>query len=100
MTNLYSLGDSDDNSFYVHASQVTSPPAWISMSAKHALKIGFDYRRIKAAGNDYNTGGGSYSFSGIFTASNATSTGTGGADLADSIARLSGQRVDYDVRQA
>jgi hypothetical protein len=82
MTNLYSLGDSDDNSFYVHASKnfSTSLDKYVG---KHAFKVGFDYRRIKAAGNDYNTGGGSYSFSGIFTASNSTSTGTGGADLAD-----------------
>jgi trimeric autotransporter adhesin len=82
MTNLYSLGDSDDNSFYVHASRnfSTSLDKYIG---KHSLKVGFDYRRIKAAGNDYNTGGGSYSFTGIFTASNNTSSGTGGADLAD-----------------
>ena len=82
MTNLYNLGDSDDNSFYVHASRNFSS-SLDKYIGKHSLKVGFDYRRIKAAGNDYNTGGGSYSFSGIFTASNNTSTGTGGADLAD-----------------
>ncbi len=82
MTNLYGWGDSGDNSFYVHASRnfSTSLDKYIG---KHALKVGFDYRRIKTAGNNYNNGGGNYSFSGIFTASNATSTGTGGADLAD-----------------
>jgi hypothetical protein len=82
MSNLYSLGDSDDNSFYVHASRNFSA-SLDKYIGKHALKVGFDYRRIKAAGNDYNTGGGSYSFNGIFTASNNTSSGTGGADLAD-----------------
>jgi trimeric autotransporter adhesin len=82
MTNLYGLGDSGDNSYYVHASRnfSTSLDKYIG---KHALKVGLDYRRIKTAGNNYNNGGGNYSFSGIFTASNATSTGTGGADLAD-----------------
>jgi trimeric autotransporter adhesin len=82
MTNLYGLGDSDDNSFYVHASRNFSA-SLDKYIGKHSLKVGFDYRRIKAAGNDYNTGGGSYSFTGIFTASNSTSSGTGGADLAD-----------------
>jgi hypothetical protein len=82
MSNLYTLGDSDDNSFYDLASRNFSTSLDKYMG-KHAIKVGFDYRRIKAAGNDYNTGGGSYSFNGIFTRSNPTSTGTGGADLAD-----------------
>jgi hypothetical protein len=82
MTNLYTLGDNDDNSFYVLASKNFSTSLDRYMG-RHALKLGFDYRRIKAAGNDYNTGGGQYTFNGIFSQSNATSTGTGGADLAD-----------------
>ena len=50
---------------------------------RHSLKAGFDYRRIKAAGNDANNAGGQYAFNGIFTKSVPTSAGTGGADLAD-----------------
>ena len=50
---------------------------------RHSLKAGFDYRKIKAAGNDANDAAGNYSFNGIFTKSAPTSAGTGGADLAD-----------------
>jgi trimeric autotransporter adhesin len=82
MSNLYSLGDSDDNSFYDFASRNFSA-SLDKYVGKHSFKAGFDYRRVKAAGNDYNTGGGSYTFNGIFTKSNDTSSGTGGADLAD-----------------
>ena len=82
MTNLYSLGTSDNNSFYVHASKNFSASMDHYMG-KHSLKFGFDYRRIKAAGNDSNDAGGNYSFNGIFTQSFPNSTGTGGADLAD-----------------
>jgi hypothetical protein len=82
LSNLYTLGDSGDDSFYVHASRNFSA-SLDKYIGKHALKVGFDYRRIKAAGNDYVTGAGSWSYTGIFTASNNTSTGTGGADLAD-----------------
>ncbi len=82
MSNLYSLGDSDDNSFYDLSSKNFSA-SLDKYVGKHSFKVGFDYRRIKEAGNDYNTGGGSYSFNGIFTKSTNTSTGTGGADLAD-----------------
>jgi trimeric autotransporter adhesin len=82
MSNLYSLGDSDDNSFYDFASRNFSA-SLDKYVGKHSFKAGFDYRRVKAAGNDYNTGGGSYTFNGIFTKSNSTSSGTGGADLAD-----------------
>ena len=49
----------------------------------HSLKAGFDYRRIKAAGNDANDASGNYHFNGIFTKSAPTSAGTGGTDLAD-----------------
>src|SRR6266849_893300 len=50
---------------------------------RHNLKAGFDYRRIKAAGNDANNAAGDYAFNGIFTKSAPTSSGTGGSDLAD-----------------
>src|SRR6478672_6002653 len=50
---------------------------------KHSLKTGFDYRRNKAAGKDANNAAGDYTFNGIFTRSNNTSTGAGGADIAD-----------------
>ncbi len=82
MSNLYSLGVDDNNSYYVHASDNFS--AMVSkFKGKHTLKMGFDYRKIKAAGNDANDAAGTYSFNGIFTKSSPTSAGTGGADLAD-----------------
>ncbi len=82
MTNLYTLGVSDNNSFYVHASNNFS--ATISKYlGRHSLKAGFDYREIKAAGNDSNDAGGNYTFNGIFTKSSNLSSGSGGADLAD-----------------
>jgi hypothetical protein len=66
----------------VHASRNFS--ASVSKYAgRHSLKAGFDYRRIKAAGNDANNAAGDYTFNGIFTKSTPTSSGTGGADLAD-----------------
>ncbi len=82
MTNLYSLGVNDNNSFYVHASDNfgTSVAKFLG---RHSLTAGFDFRRIKAAGNDANNAGGQFSFNGIFTKSIPTSAGTGGADLAD-----------------
>ena len=82
MSNLYSLGVDDNNSYYVHASDNFS----IMLSkfkGKHSLKFGFDYRKIKTAGNDANDAAGTYAFNGIFTKSTPTSAGTGGADLAD-----------------
>jgi len=82
MSNLYTLGVNDNNSLYVHASKNFS--ASVSKYAgRHSLKAGFDYRRIKAAGNDANNAGGDYTFNGIFSKSAPTSSGTGGADLAD-----------------
>jgi hypothetical protein len=82
MTNLYSLGVADNNSFYVLASRNFSVQASKYMG-RHTLKAGFDYRKIKAAGNDANDAAGNYQFNGIFTKSAPTSAGTGGADLAD-----------------
>jgi hypothetical protein len=82
MSNLYTLGVDDNNSFYVHASKNFSASVSKFMG-RHSLKAGFDYRRIKAAGNDANDAGGSYSFNGIFSKSSPTSGGTGGTDLAD-----------------
>ncbi len=82
MTNLYNLGVADNNSFYVLASRNFS--ATISKyMGRHTLKAGFDYRKIKAAGNDANDAAGNYNFNGIFTKSTPTSSGSGGADLAD-----------------
>src|SRR5258706_2090108 len=82
MSNMYSLGVNDNNSFYVLASDSFSTSVAKYMG-KHSLKMGFDYRRIKAAGNDANDAAGNYSFNGIFTKSTPTSAGSGGADLAD-----------------
>ena len=82
MSQLYSLGVDDNNSFYVHASNNFSTSV-AKFMGRHSLKAGFDYRRIKAAGSDANDASGSYSFNGIFTQSNPTSSGSGGADLAD-----------------
>ena len=76
---LGGLGTNNDF-FYVHYSKNFS--ASISkFYGRHSLKFGFDYRRIHAAGLDYGTGGGSFTFNGIFTES--APSGSGGADLAD-----------------
>jgi hypothetical protein len=82
MTNLYSLGVADNNSSYVLASNNFSVQVSKYMG-RHSLKAGFDYRKIKAAGNDANDAAGNYNFNGIFTKSTPTSSGSGGADLAD-----------------
>lgn len=82
MSSLYSLGVDDNNSYYVHASDNFSAMA-SKFVGRHSLKVGFDYRKIKTAGNDANDAAGSYSFNGIFTQSTPTSAGTGGSDLAD-----------------
>jgi hypothetical protein len=82
MSNLYSLGVDDNNSFYVHASRNFSASI-AKYKGRHSLKAGFDYRRIKTAGNDANNAGGAYTFNGIFTKSTPTSAGSGGVDLAD-----------------
>jgi len=82
MTNLYTLGGDDNNSFYVHASNNFSTML-SKYLGRHSMKFGFDFRKIKTAGNDANDAAGSYSFNGIFTQSNSTTSGTGGADLAD-----------------
>src|SRR5580692_6810374 len=82
MSNLYSLGVSDNNSTYDHASDNFSTNI-SKYLGRHSIKVGFDYRRLKAAGNDANNAGGQYAFNGIFTKSAPTSAGTGGADLAD-----------------
>jgi len=82
MSNVYSLGVNDNNSYYVHASNNLSASVAKYMG-KHSLKMGFDYRRIKAAGNDANNAAGDYTFNGIFTRSDNTSKGAGGADVAD-----------------
>jgi hypothetical protein len=82
MTNLYSLGVADTNSFYDFSSNNFSASV-SKYVGKHSLRFGFDYRRIKLAGNDANNASGAYSFNGIFTKSTPTGSGTGGADLAD-----------------
>ncbi len=82
MTNLYSLGVNDNNSFVDLASNNFSTSVAKYMG-RHSLKAGFDYRKIKAAGNDFNDAEGNLSFNGIFTKSAVTGGGTGGADLAD-----------------
>ncbi|HEX4228818.1 MAG TPA: TonB-dependent receptor [Bryobacteraceae bacterium] len=74
------LGTSDNNSYYVHASDNFSTNVSKELG-KQSLKMGFDYRKIKAAGNDANTP--TFNFSGIFTQSINTAAGTGGADVAD-----------------
>ena len=80
MSSMSVLGVSDNNSYYVHASDNISASVNKELG-KHSLKMGFDYRKIKAAGNDANDP--NFAFSGIFTQSINTSSGTGGADLAD-----------------
>lgn len=80
MTSMSVLGVNDNNSYYVHASDNFSTSVNKELG-KHSLKMGFDYRKIKAAGNDANDP--NFAFSGIFTQSINTASGTGGADLAD-----------------
>lgn len=82
MSNMYSLGVNDNNSYYVHASDNFSASA-SKYLGRHSLTAGIDYRKLKAAGNDANNAGGQFAFNGIFTKSAPTSAGVGGADLAD-----------------
>ena len=82
MSNLMPLGASDNNSFYVHASNNFSTNI-SKFVGRHNLKAGFDYRYIRTAGNDANNAAGDYTFNGIFTKSAPTSAGSGGSDLAD-----------------
>src|SRR5258708_18618657 len=82
MSNKYSWGVNNTNSFYGLSSKIFSASV-SKFAGRHSLKAGFDYRRIKAAGNDANNAGGDYNFNGIFTKSAPVSSGTGGADLAD-----------------
>jgi trimeric autotransporter adhesin len=82
MSNLMPLGASDNNSYYVHASDNFSTNI-AKYVGRHNLKLGFDYRKIKTAGNDANNAAGDYTFNGIFTKSAPTSSGSGGSDLAD-----------------
>ncbi len=78
MTSLYSLGDSGDNSFYVESSNNFSTGV-SKYIGKHSLKGGFDYRRIKTAGNSltYPTGGYTFNTDPKLSASYS------GVDLAD-----------------
>ena len=99
MTNLYSLGVDDNNSYYVHASNNFGVSIG-KYKGRHSLKAGFDYRRIKAAGNDANDADGSYSFNGIFTKSTPTSAGSGGADLADMLLGYPSSGCDLHLNQA
>jgi trimeric autotransporter adhesin len=94
MSNLYSLGTNDNNSYYVHASDNFSTNVSKYMG-RHSLKLGFDYRRLKAAGNDANNAGGQYAFNGIFTKSAPTSAGAGGADLADLLLGYPASGAEY-----
>ncbi len=82
MSSQYTLGVDDSNSYYVHASDNFSA-SLSKYKGRHSLTAGFDFRRIKAAGNDFNDSSGNFAFNGIFTQSSALSSGTGGADLAD-----------------
>lgn len=70
--NLMTLGVNDNNSLYVLSSNNFSTSI-AKYLGRHSLKAGFDYRKIKAAGNDFNDAEGNYAFNGIFS----------GNDLAD-----------------
>jgi len=71
-SNLMTLGVNDNNSLFVLSSNNfnTSVAKYLG---RHSLKAGFDYRKIKAAGNDFNNAEGDFNFNGIFS----------GNDLAD-----------------
>jgi hypothetical protein len=94
MSNLYSLGTNDNNSYYDHASDNFSASA-SKYLGRHSVKMGFDYRKLKAAGNDANNAGGQYAFNGIFTKSAPTSSGSGGADLADLLLGYPASGAEY-----
>jgi hypothetical protein len=63
----YSMG-TNNNFFYVHSSKNFSTNV-AKYVGKHALKAGFDYRRISAVGNDLDGGNGqlAFTFDGTFT---------------------------------
>ena len=82
MTNLYSMVGADQNFYYDLASNNFSANV-SKYVGRHNVKAGFDFRRIKDSGNDFNDASGDYTFNGIFTKSAPTSSGSGGADLAD-----------------
>ena len=71
-SNFYQLGVTDNNSFFTLASDNFSTSVSKYMG-RHSLKMGFDYRRIKAAGNDFNDAAGQFAFNGVFTKSAPTS---------------------------
>jgi len=82
MSNVYTQGVNDNNSLVVLSSN-NFGAAVAKYMGRHSIKAGFDYRKIKAAGNDFNNAEGDYTFNGIFTKSVPTAAGNGGADLAD-----------------
>ena len=82
MTNMYSMVGAGQNFYYDLASKNFSTNV-SKFLGRHNLKFGFDYRRILDSGDNFNDESGNYSFNGIFTKSAPTSSGSGGADLAD-----------------
>ncbi len=82
-SSLGGLGTNSD-AYYVHYSHNASVSASKFMG-KHSLTGGFDWRKINTSGLDYGAGGGDFNFNGIWTRS---STGAGGADLADMLVGL------------
>jgi len=73
----YSQG-TNNNFFYVHSSKNFSTNI-AKYVGKHALKAGFDYRRISAVGNDLDGGNGqlTFTFNGTFTGNELADTLTG-----------------------
>jgi hypothetical protein len=82
MTSQYSLG-TNNNFYYVHASRSFSTSV-SHFRGRHSLKAGFDYRRIKADGNDFGDSSGNFQFNNVFTRSTPLSNNVNsGSDLAD-----------------
>jgi hypothetical protein len=78
MTSFYQLGDTGDNSFDSLASTNFSTSVDKNVG-RHSLKVGFDYRRLKASGSGVSCSTGCYTFN---TNTPGTTSYTG-SDLGD-----------------
>jgi trimeric autotransporter adhesin len=87
MTSMYSLGDQGDNSFYVEASRNFSM-SLDKYVGRHSLKFGFDYRRLKTAGNSLNYPTGGYTFN----TDSKLATSYSGVDMGDLLLGVPYQR--------
>jgi len=84
MSNLYSLGDSGDNSYYDEYSYNFSAAADKSIG-RHTIKGGYDFRRLGTAGYSQNYPTGDYTFNSDPNYGTAKAAGNSytGVDLGD-----------------